>query len=204
MRARWICSFLLMFALAFPALAQERRGANSLDRVLPHIRQTVPGTFYDAEGPFPGPNGRLAYRLKWMTPDGRIIWFSVDAQSGQVIGGMPGGPPPGRYRDNSAGQGSWGSAPRNNFGPGNGYPGGPWNNGQGNGQGNGSWGQGNNQGNDDNRGSSWHDRRGNNNGGNDGRDNNGRGNGWGHGGNNNGGNNGGGDNRGGRHRPGGG
>lgn len=120
MRARLASSLILVFALALPALAQDRRGAPSLDRVLPHVRQTVPGRFYDAEGPFFGPNGRATYRIKWMTPDNRIIWFSVDAQSGQIVGGTPMGPPPPRFRDDAprrnnwqdnggGGQGGWGS-----------------------------------------------------------------------------------------------
>ncbi|MDR3527163.1 MAG: hypothetical protein P4L57_07760 [Rhizomicrobium sp.] len=85
---------ICVFALAVAASAQTRRGGSSLDRVLPHIRQTVPGTFYDAEGPFLSPNGQATYRIKWMTPDGRIIWFAVDASSGQIMGGAPGA----RYR----------------------------------------------------------------------------------------------------------
>jgi hypothetical protein len=111
MRARWLIS-LLMFALAFPALAQDRRGG-SLDRVLPHVRQTVPGTFYDAEGPFFGSDGQATYRLKWMTPDGRIIWLNVDAQNGRVLGGAPSQAPRGRYRDD--GDRDVGSRPRNNW-----------------------------------------------------------------------------------------
>jgi hypothetical protein len=105
MRARWIGSLLLLFALALPALGQDRRGG-SLDRILPQVRQTVPGNFYDAEGPFFGANGRATYRLKWMTPDGRIIWFSVDASTGQVLGGGP----PVRPRDSDRsgwGHNSW-------------------------------------------------------------------------------------------------
>lgn len=87
MRARLTYVFLLLLALAFPVLAQDRRGGPSLDRVLPQIARTVPGTFYDAEGPFLTADGRASYRIKWMTPDGRIIWFNVDARTGQVLGG---------------------------------------------------------------------------------------------------------------------
>ena len=93
MRARTVSIIFCVFALVFAASAQSRRGGSSLDRVLPHIRQTVPGTFYDAEGPFLSPDGQASYRIKWMTPDGRIIWFAVDARSGQIMGG-----PPSRYR----------------------------------------------------------------------------------------------------------
>ena len=118
----------MMVALALPALAQDRRGG-SLDRVLPHVRQTVPGKFYDAEGPFFGSDGRPTYRLKWMTPDNRIIWFSVDAQTGQVIGGAPSGPPPARARQDgyqAPPRGNWPDE-RNNWGsrggPDNGWSG---------------------------------------------------------------------------------
>jgi len=99
MRARVVSSLvLLLLALASPAHAEDRRGQNasSLDRILPQIRQHTPGTFYDAEGPFLGPDGTTRYRLKWMTPDGRIIWFDVDARSGRTLGGYEG---PGRRFD---------------------------------------------------------------------------------------------------------
>ena len=89
MRARLVSLVLCVVALASPALAADRRGAPSLDRVLPQIRQSVPGRFYDAEGPFLSPEGQATYRIKWMTPDGRIIWFAVDARSGQILGGAP-------------------------------------------------------------------------------------------------------------------
>ena len=98
MRARVVSGLvLLLLALASPAHAEDRRGQNapSLDRILPQIRQHTPGTFYDAEGPFLGPDGSVRYRLKWMTPDGRIIWFDVDARSGRPLGGYD-GPPTGR------------------------------------------------------------------------------------------------------------
>jgi len=89
MRARLVSLVLCVLALFAPASAADRRGGPSLDRVLPQIRQTVPGTFYDAEGPFLSPDGQATYRIKWMTPDGRIVWFLVDARSGQVLGGAP-------------------------------------------------------------------------------------------------------------------
>ncbi len=96
MRARLGGLFLLFAALASSSLAQDRRGGPSLDRVLPEISRSVPGTFYDAEGPFLTPDGQASYRIKWMTPDGRIIWLSVNAHTGQVIG--RGGPPGNAYR----------------------------------------------------------------------------------------------------------
>ena len=74
----------------------------SLDRILPGIRQRHPGKFYDAQGPWRGPDGQYRYRLKWMTPDGRIEWLDADARTGRVLGASPGrdmfdGPGPGPY-----------------------------------------------------------------------------------------------------------
>ena len=86
------CAFLAAFlASAEPACAQDRPqqewgAAQPLDRLLPQIRERHPGTFYDAEGPFSDENGGLHYRLKWMTPDGRVIWLDTDARTGRVLG----------------------------------------------------------------------------------------------------------------------
>jgi hypothetical protein len=75
---------------AAPAYAQGRsmpRGdVQTLDRILPGVSSRYPGTFYDAEGPFPDANGTPHYRLKWMTPEGRIIWLDTDARTGRVVG----------------------------------------------------------------------------------------------------------------------
>jgi hypothetical protein len=111
MRARVVYSLLVLWALALPTLAQDR-GRPSLDRVLPEIRRSTPGTFYDAQGPFVGPNGQAAYRIKWMTPDGRIIWFYADARTGQVMGMVPRLPQPDRFRDGYPGQFRDGWPPR--------------------------------------------------------------------------------------------
>jgi hypothetical protein len=115
MRTRVFLAFLALWTLASPALAQSRQGS-SLDRVLPEIRRNVPGTFYDAEGPFLGPDGSASYRVKWMTPDGRIVWFYADARTGRVLGmgpQLPSGPRnndfPDRFRNRDlppAGSGS--------------------------------------------------------------------------------------------------
>ncbi len=85
MRARILPGLLLVLALA-PAVMAAGSGATSLDRILPEIRRHTPGTFYDAQGPYLGPDGQARYRIKWMTPDGRIIWFDADAHSGRVLG----------------------------------------------------------------------------------------------------------------------
>jgi len=85
-----------------------RDGVQPLDRLLPGIRRQHPGDFYDAEGPTYGPSGDPHYHLKWMTPDGRVIWFDTDARNGRVLRSSPGrdsfddhrfnGPPPGYAR----------------------------------------------------------------------------------------------------------
>jgi hypothetical protein len=111
-------------ALAAPAFSQpygpppppygDRAGVQPLDRLLPGIRRAHPGDFYDAEGPTYGPSGDPHYHLKWMTPDGRVIWFDADARSGRVLRSSPGrdsfdsehsrgGPPPGYGRPSSPG-----------------------------------------------------------------------------------------------------
>jgi hypothetical protein len=87
-----------------------------LERVLPQVRRGYPGTFYDAEGPYPDEMGNPHYHIKWLTPEGRVIWLDTDARSGRVLsvngsgwrnqsrgqypgqyGGGPYGAPPPRY-----------------------------------------------------------------------------------------------------------
>jgi len=88
-----------------PRYHDPRDGVQPLDRLLPGIRRAHPGDFYDAEGPTYGPQGDPHYHLKWMTPDGRIIWYDTDARSGRVLRSSPGrdsfdshqGPPPPGY-----------------------------------------------------------------------------------------------------------
>ena len=101
MRARVFSAFLLGFlsllAASVPAAAQPREapygagdGIQPLDRLLPGIRRDHPGNFYDAEGPTYGPSGNPHYHLKWMTPEGRVIWYDADARSGRVLRSSPG------------------------------------------------------------------------------------------------------------------
>ncbi|HEX2589865.1 MAG TPA: hypothetical protein VHL34_00110 [Rhizomicrobium sp.] len=73
--------------IASPADARPRHDGDgpAFDQVLPEIRRNQPGTFYDADGPFTGPDGRQHYRVKWMTPQGRVIWFDADARTGKVV-----------------------------------------------------------------------------------------------------------------------
>jgi hypothetical protein len=74
------------------ATAQMRRPASPgyaiqpLDRILPTIRSSRPGRFFDAEGPFPDAMGGWHYRIKWLTPEGRIVWLDADARTGRVLG----------------------------------------------------------------------------------------------------------------------
>ena len=64
--------------------------ARQLDKILPGFRQSHPGTFYDAQGPYRGQDGRMHYRLKWMTPQGHMVWYDTDARSGAVLGKVRG------------------------------------------------------------------------------------------------------------------
>jgi hypothetical protein len=73
-----------------PDRAPYGDGVQPLDRLLPGIRRAHPGDFYDAEGPTYGPSGDPHYHLKWMTPDGRVIWYDADARSGRVLRSSPG------------------------------------------------------------------------------------------------------------------
>ena len=101
MRAAFFIFLAMIFAL--PAAAQSRRapGVRPLDQILPEIRRTHPGQFYDADGPTDAPDGSAHYHLKWMTPDGRIEWLDTDARTGRVLGTSPG-------RDNFDGPGRGG------------------------------------------------------------------------------------------------
>lgn len=106
----------LLLALAAPAEAQRMVDGETLDRILPEIRAAHPGRLSDAE-PWTDETGRTHYRIKWMTPEGRILYFDADARTGHysTSGGEPhvvrdhirgddgGQPMPddrGRHRDN--------------------------------------------------------------------------------------------------------
>lgn len=98
MRMRLILAviFAALAMTCVPAAAQIRHphgyyghGVQPLDRILPQIRSGHPGRFYDAEGPFADPFGGWHYRVKWLTPGGRVIWFDADARSGRIVG-LPG------------------------------------------------------------------------------------------------------------------
>jgi hypothetical protein len=128
-----ICAVSALLLAISPAAAQGRIVRPSapgetvpLDRILPHIRSAHPGTFSDVDGPFADPSGRLHYRIKWLGPDGRVIWLDADARNGRILGvnhgwggygpyprglyprppGMPEGPPPRYFRPGP--RGPWG------------------------------------------------------------------------------------------------
>lgn len=128
-----ICAVSALLLAISPAAAQGRIVRPSepgetvpLDRILPHIRSAHPGTFSDVDGPFADPSGRLHYRIKWLGPDGRVLWLDADARSGRILGvnhgwagygpyprgfyprppGMPEGPPPRYFRPGF--RGPWG------------------------------------------------------------------------------------------------
>ena len=114
--------FLLLSAAAVsePATAQPNRArqgvqsgeVRSLDEILNGIRRERPGSLADVEGPNFGPSGEPHYRLKWLTPDGRVLWLDTDARTGRVLGvqGDDRGPGPGaappRQQDPARGAGS--------------------------------------------------------------------------------------------------
>jgi hypothetical protein len=66
------------------------QGVQPLDRLLPQISRSHPGQFFDAHGPTTNADGSQHYHLKWMTPDGRILWLDADARTGRVLGLSPG------------------------------------------------------------------------------------------------------------------
>jgi hypothetical protein len=89
MRPAFFAFLALLAPLCFCGQAAAQP-VQPLDRLLPEIRRTHPGQFYDADGPHPGAGGSQHYHLKWMTPDGRIVWYDTDARTGRVLGASPG------------------------------------------------------------------------------------------------------------------
>ena len=90
MRALVFPALLLLLApfLAPGTAAAQPEGAQPLDRLLPQIRRDHPGQFLDAEGAETG--GNPHYHLKWLTPDGRVMWLDTDARTGRVLRQSPG------------------------------------------------------------------------------------------------------------------
>ncbi len=73
---------LVPLLLAFAAPAWAEHDGETLDRILPDIRAAHPGRLSDAQ-PWIDDNGRTHYRIKWMTPEGRILFFDADARTGR-------------------------------------------------------------------------------------------------------------------------
>jgi hypothetical protein len=71
----------MLLAFAQPAFARD---GGTLDSILPEIRAQHPGRLSDAE-PFTAQDGSTHYRIKWMTPEGRILYFDADARSGRYF-----------------------------------------------------------------------------------------------------------------------
>jgi hypothetical protein len=70
----------LLLVLAAPACAH-----GTLDSILPRIRAQHPGRLSDAE-PWTDADGNAHYRIKWMTPEGRILYFDADTRTGRYSG----------------------------------------------------------------------------------------------------------------------
>ncbi len=56
----------------------------SMGEVLSRLRQRQPGQQLDA-GLGEGPGGRPVYRVRWAAKDGRLIDYTVDAQTGAIL-----------------------------------------------------------------------------------------------------------------------
>jgi hypothetical protein len=92
--AHLLIALLLGAALSSPAAAQPFRArqgvqsgeVRSLNEILNGIRRERPGSLADVQGPNPGAFGEPHYRLKWLTPDGRVLWLDTDARTGRVLG----------------------------------------------------------------------------------------------------------------------
>lgn len=81
---------LLLAAPASNAVAQpfprDDGQVQSLDTIINIIRRSFPGQVSDVQGPFGG-----RYRVKWLTPDGRVLWVDADARTGRILGVEGGG-----------------------------------------------------------------------------------------------------------------
>lgn len=127
MRISALAVFCALALGIVPAAADPGRdGVQPLDHILSQLRSGRAGTFYDADGPFPDGNGGMHYRIKWLTPEGRLIWLDTDARTGRVLGtdrnNFRDEPPRGRdedrgdHFDNDRGPGGdYNNQPRENF-----------------------------------------------------------------------------------------
>jgi len=80
-----------LIALPTSALAGQEAGAPApsgaqvpLSRVLKDLAQRYPGKQLNTT--MGQANGRPAYMVQWQLANGRIVVFTVDAQTGQVVG----------------------------------------------------------------------------------------------------------------------
>ena len=55
-----------------------------LEVVLGNVAARFPGHHLAVDGPFQR-DGRWIYRIKWLTPDGRVLIVFADAETGQVL-----------------------------------------------------------------------------------------------------------------------
>ena len=94
-RRRLIAALLLAAAplatLPAPAVAMQEPGREApaggqvpLSRVLKELAQRYPGKQLNTTMGQAG--GRTVYLVQWLLSNGRIVVFTVDAQSGQVLG----------------------------------------------------------------------------------------------------------------------
>jgi hypothetical protein len=56
-----------------------------LEAVLANVARNYPGYHIGVEGPYQQ-GGRWVYRIKWLTPDGRVLFIFADAETGQILG----------------------------------------------------------------------------------------------------------------------
>jgi hypothetical protein len=57
-----------------------------LGDILDSVRRQRPGNLADVQGPHMTPSGDPHYRLKWVSPNGRVEWLDTDARTGRIIG----------------------------------------------------------------------------------------------------------------------
>jgi uncharacterized membrane protein YkoI len=93
---RWLLALLLALALAGPQPAEAQRRdhdrarsavqsgeARPLEEILSRLHGSHPGRVLDAQ--LQGQGDGLAYRIRILAPDGRVVDLTVDARSGRVL-----------------------------------------------------------------------------------------------------------------------
>ena len=63
----------------------ERVDLLPLEIVLANVASRYPGHHIGVDGPMQR-GGRLIYRIKWLTPNGRVLFIFVDAVTGRILG----------------------------------------------------------------------------------------------------------------------